>query len=216
MLSDALLHQLASATSTNTQDVCRPFVLAGCQPSLIEVYWIPVLKEAILFRVASTLAYPRRSSPPVALPTDRIVRLGDGRHLPIHKEICLSVNFHDSTGTFHIHQIWYSVLDDLSHDLIIGLVDLMGPYYDLFADAVLTSRRRSAHYTDIAELDTLTSAVQSLKRDVKDCPFLILSSRRIRPSQKCYLRQPSDKYHPRGLSRWYCSRDATPSPPMRG
>ena len=36
-------------------------------------------------------------------------------------------------GTSHVHPLLYSVLDDLSHDLIIGLIDLIGPYYDLFA-----------------------------------------------------------------------------------
>jgi hypothetical protein len=52
-----------------------------------------------------------------------------------------------------------SVLDDLSHDLIIGLVNLIGPYYDLFADAVLASRR--ALCTDVSQLDALTCAVQN-------------------------------------------------------
>ena len=37
----------------------------------------------------------------------------------------------------------YSVLDILSHDIIIGLIDLIGPFYDLFADSVLTARQLS-------------------------------------------------------------------------
>ena len=36
--------------------------------------------------------------------------------------------------------LWCSVLDDLSHDIIIGLIDLIGPFYDLFADSIETAR----------------------------------------------------------------------------
>ena len=38
--------------------------------------------------------------------------------------------FRSSTGQTHEHSLWCSVLDVLSHDLIIDLVDLIGPYYD--------------------------------------------------------------------------------------
>ncbi len=168
LLSDALLNQLASATSTKTQDICRPFVRAGCihYPNETPVPFERGLLDTgaqgsnfISRRLYLTLPSSAIAS---SRSTDRVVRLGDARHLAIHKEVNLSVNFLDSTGASHIHPIWYSVLDELSHDLIIGLVDLIGPYYDLFADAVLASRRRTAHCTDIAQLDTLTGAVQSL------------------------------------------------------
>ena len=91
----------------------------------------------------------------------------------------------------------------------------MGPYYDLFADAVLTSRRRSAHCTDIAELDTLTSVVQSLAahRTPKETLKIARSSYCHRGK---YAHRKKNIHHPRRLSRWYCCRDATPSPPMRG
>ena len=58
--------------------------------------------------------------------------------------------------------MWYSVLDNLSHDLIIGLVDLIGPYYDLFEDAVLTSRNLSATKELGSHLTSLTDKVQSV------------------------------------------------------
>ena len=75
---------------------------------------------------------------------DRVVRLGDARHLSVQLEVLLQTTIYDSKGVPHSHQLWYSVLDNLSHDLIIGLVDLIGTYYDLFEDAVLTSRNLSA------------------------------------------------------------------------
>ena len=73
-------------------------------------------------------------------PTDRIVRLGDARHVAVQSEIQLKISLHDSFGNNHTHTLWYSVLDDLSHDIIIGLIDLVGPFYDIFADAVASSR----------------------------------------------------------------------------
>jgi RNase H-like domain found in reverse transcriptase/Chromo (CHRromatin Organisation MOdifier) domain len=168
MLSNALLNQLASATSTNTQDICRPFIRPGCITCPNETP-IPFdrglldtgaqgsnfISRRLYLRLPSQATVSTR-------PIDRIVRLGDARHLAIRKEVCLSVVFFDSTGTAHVHPLWYSVLDDLSHDLIIGLIDLIGPYYDLFADAVLLSRQHSTRCTDVPQLDAITSAVQSL------------------------------------------------------
>ena len=52
----------------------------------------------------------------------------------------LTVAIQDSTGLIHQHSLWYSVLHDLSHDIIIGLIDLIGPYFNLFADSIHNSR----------------------------------------------------------------------------
>ena len=65
----------------------------------------------------------------------------------------------DSSGNNHEHSLWYSVLDILSHDLIIGLVDLIGPYYDLFADSVLSSRHLAVATTLCSHLSSLTSTI---------------------------------------------------------
>ena len=157
---------MASAISTRTSDICRPFVRPGCiqYPNETPVSFDRGLLDtgAQGSNFISRRLYLRLPLAAIAStrPTDRIVRLGDARHLAIHKEVCLSIAILDSTGASHIHPIWYSVLDDLSHDLIIGLVDLIGPYYDLFADAVLASRRTLC--IDVSQLDALTCAVQKL------------------------------------------------------
>ena len=94
--------------------------------------------------------------------TDRVVRLGDSRSLSINLELILTVAIADSTGQTHEHSLWYSVLDVLSHDLIIGLVDLIGPYYDLFADSVLSSHHLAVA-TDLSNhLSSLTATVATL------------------------------------------------------
>ena len=95
-------------------------------------------------------------------PTDRIVRLGDSRSLSINLELTLTVAINDSAGNTHEHSLWYSVLDVLSHDLIIGLVDLIGPYYELFADSVLSSRHLAVATTLCTHLSSLTSTIATL------------------------------------------------------
>ena len=170
MLSDALLHQLASATSTNTQDICRPFVRPGCitHPNEATIPFDRGLLDtgAQGSNFISSHLYLRLPSRAIdsTRPTDRWMLD------TLHKEVCLSVVFLDSTGISHVHPLWYSVLDDLSHDLIIGLVDLIGPYYDLFADAVNVARHHSNRCTDVSQLDVLSHAVQNLIRLLFRCP----------------------------------------------
>ena len=48
----------------------------------------------------------------------------------VHQEGPLTISIYDSKGQCHSHPLWYSLLDVLSHEVIIGLVDLIGPYYD--------------------------------------------------------------------------------------
>ena len=101
-------------------------------------------------------------------PTDRIVRLGDSRSLSINLELTLTVAIDDSAGNTHEHSLWYSVLDVLSHDLIIGLVDLIGPYYELFADSVLSSRHLAVATTLCTHLSSLTSTIVSTTNNTTD------------------------------------------------
>ena len=93
-------------------------------------------------------------------PTDRIVRLGDARHIAVQSEIQLQISLTDSSGNIHTHTLWYSVLNNLSHDLIIGLIDLVGPYYDIFADAVASSRH-SAIGEIGANISALTDTIRN-------------------------------------------------------
>ena len=93
---------------------------------------------------------------------DRIVRLGDARSLSIEHEIPLTVGVLDSANNIHQHCLWHSVLDVLSHDIIIGLVDLIGPFYDLFADSVTKSCELSITNDLETHLRDLTVEIQVL------------------------------------------------------
>ena len=72
----------------------------------------------------------------------------------------MSIN--DSTGHAHKHTLWYSVLNELSHDLIIGLVDLIGPFFNLFENSVDTSRNIAKSHDLGSHLSALTTTVLTL------------------------------------------------------
>jgi hypothetical protein len=140
VLTQALLNQLASATSTSSQVLCQPFIRSGT----IVTDTKPILfNRGLLDTGAQGSNFISRhvfeSLPPtitdLSRSIDRVVRLGDARSLSIQLEVPLTVGILDSTNNIHQHTLWYSVLDVLSHDIIIGLVDLIGPFYELFADS---------------------------------------------------------------------------------
>lgn len=93
---------------------------------------------------------------------NRVVRLGDARHLSVQSEVYLTVAIQDSTGLIHQHSLWYSVLHDLSHDIIIGLIDLIGPYFNLFADSIHNSRHVMATRFLGDQLLALTTQIQEV------------------------------------------------------
>lgn len=175
VLTQALLNQLASATSASSQVLCQPFVrsgtiVTGTKPISFNRGLLDTgaqgsnfISRQVYESLPSTIKKDSRS-------IDRVVRLGDARSLSIQLEVPLTVNILDSTDNIHEHTLWYSVLDVLSHDIIIGLVDLIGPFYELFADSVTTSRQLSLTSDLGTHLVDLTAAVQTLhcKRNPQD------------------------------------------------
>jgi hypothetical protein len=159
VLTQALLNQLASATSTSSQVLCQPFIRSGTIVTDTKPIFFnrsfPVKCMNAYHRVSPSLTVLSRS-------IHRVVRLGDARSLSIQLEVPLTVGIMDSTNNVHQHTLWYSVLDVLSHDIIIGLVDLIGPFYDLFADSVTMSRQLSLTSDLGTHLVDLTVAVQTL------------------------------------------------------
>jgi hypothetical protein len=178
VISKALLNHLASATSTTSQDLCQPFVRFGHILTSASEDPVP-FKRGLLDTGAqgsnfisntlyTSLPCTHRAT---TRAIDRVVRLGDTRHLSVQLEVLLLTSIYDSKGIPHSHQLWYSVLDSLSHDLIIGLVDLIGPYYDLFEDALLTSRHLSATKQLGSHLTSLTDKVQKVTGHTADLLF---------------------------------------------
>ena len=95
----------------------------------------------------------------------RVVRLGDSSSLSVNHEIPLTVSIIDSKGYNHQHNLWYSVLIVLSHDIIIGLVDLIGPYYDLLEDSICTSRQIATSNHLGHNLANITTDILALSSD---------------------------------------------------
>lgn len=174
ILSQALLSQLASSTSVPAQALCQPFIRAGSVQSkdgLNPFHFARGLLDTGAQGsnfVSGTLVLSLPKSHTLATrPTDRIVRLGDARHIAVQSEIQLLVCLTDSSGNDHAHILWYSVLEDLSHDLIIGLVDLVGPFYDVFADAIASSRKSA-----IGAIGTNLHALTATIRESLPCAHL--------------------------------------------
>lgn len=174
ILSQALLSQLASSTSVPAQALCQPFIRAGSvqsQDGLNPFHFARGLLDTGAQGsnfVSRTLVLSLPKSHTLATrPTDRIVRLGDARHIAVQSEIQLLVCLTDSSGNDHAHILWYSVLEDLSHDLIIGLVDLVGPFYDVFADAIASSRKSA-----IGAIGTNLHALTATIRESLPCAHL--------------------------------------------
>ena len=166
ILTQAMLNQLASATSTTSQTLCQPFIRSG---TIITNTGLIPFSRGLLDTGAQGSNFISRqlydSLPPsvtyLSRPIDRIVRLGDARFLSVQLEVPLTVGILDSTNNNHQHLLWYSVLDVLSHDIIIGLVDLIGPFYNLFADSVLMSRQLLI--TNDLDLTEATKAISKLR-----------------------------------------------------
>ena len=68
------------------------------------------------------------------------------------------------------------MLDVLSHDATIGLVDLIGPYCDLFEDSILSSRKLAASNSVITHIDDISTAVTAITSSVPEQHQLDLSS----------------------------------------
>ena len=99
VLSQALHSQLASTTSVTTQVLCKPFVRAGVvlsdqglNPISFNRGLLDTGAQGINF-VSSKLLHILPSSHKLACrSTDRIVRLGDARHIVVQSEIQLQIS----------------------------------------------------------------------------------------------------------------------------
>ena len=115
----------------------------------------------------------------------------------LFRSVPLTLAIPDSLGNIHAHSLYYSVLDVLSHDAIIGLVDLIGPYYDLFENSTLSSRKLAASNSLITHIDDISTAVTAITTSVPEQHQLDLFS----------LVQHKQDYHDRKIS--ICSSSLT-------
>ena len=112
------------------------------------------------------------------------MRLGDSSSLSVNLEIQLTVSINDSNGFNHAHNTWYSVLEVLSHDIIIGLVDLIGPYYDLFEDSITSSRTIATSNHLGHHLSAMTDEIVALSTN--SIPTLVRTASSLSKQQQAY------------------------------
>lgn len=168
-ISQSLLTQLASATSVTSTELCRPFIRTGT--ILTSDGTFPIHFNRFLLDTGAQGSNSISEEAYLLLPKshrqnirniDKVVRLGDAHHLSVQLEVQLHTSILDSRKVPHSHTLWYSVLLTLSHDIIIGLVDLIGPYYDIFEDALHQSRIISISYDLGSHIPSLTDKVKHL------------------------------------------------------
>ena len=105
---------MASATSTNVQELCHPFVSSGsihCHDQSILIDFEKGLLDtgAQGSNLVSQDLYSRLPCiiTNLSRPLDRVVRLGDAHHIAIQLEVPLDVAIVDSSGQTHRHCLWY-------------------------------------------------------------------------------------------------------------
>ena len=198
VISTALFSRLASATSTTSTELCQPFIRSG-------LIIIPDRQSPVPFTTGlldtdaqggnfvSCQLFRRLSVSITSLSrhTDRVVHLGDSRSLAINLELVFTVAIADSTGHTHQHSLWYSVLDVLIHDLIIGVVDLIGPYYGLFAASVLSSRHLAVATDLCNHLSSLTITIATLAT-TKISTDILRNARSLNDEQNLYSQRKRD------------------------
>jgi hypothetical protein len=125
IFSKLLLDQLASATSTTPGQLCQPFIRSG---SIVQTGLKPIIfhrglldtgaqgSNFISRQIYSNLSHDIKAK---SRPTERVVRLGDARSLSVSLEVPLTIEIFDSSGNSHQHELMYSILENLSHDIII-------------------------------------------------------------------------------------------------
>ena len=126
-ISGTLLTRLASATASTTSQLCQPFVKSGTildttnNDSSIALNSILLDSGAQGSNFLARQVYDQLPSDVkhLSCPTNRVVRLGDSRSLAINLEVPLTLAIPDSQGLHHQYLLWYSILEILSHDVII-------------------------------------------------------------------------------------------------
>jgi hypothetical protein len=78
-------------------------------------------------------------------------------------------------------------VDSLSHDIIIGLIDLIGPYYELFFDTVTTARQLS-HTVDLGNnfLSIMSSIDNIRQHKIPNSRTLIRQAQSLLSDQSSY------------------------------
>ena len=197
IFSKLLLDQLASATSTTLGQLCQPFVRSGhivelgIKPMMFHRGLLDTGAQGSNFISRQMYSQLPKNITAKSRPTERVVRLGDARSLSVTLEVPLTINIVDSTGQSHQHELMYSVLDNLSHDIIIGLVDLIGPFYDLFFDAVQSSRTLSMTRELCSTLAALTDEVL-IHIDQNIPSNILLTSAKVDKYQNTYEGRKKD------------------------
>ena len=180
------------------RDLCHPFVRPGsihCSESSVVITFEKGLLDTGA-QGSNFISHELFSRLPTSITKtarliDKVVRLGDARNIAIQLELPLHVSIIDSTGHTHGHCLWYGVLHGLSHDIIIGLIDLIGPFYPLFEISVASSRHISLTHDLGSHLSALTDTVIDLLANETDTDIIQETTMGITSQHTNYIARKS-------------------------
>ena len=175
------MDSLCNALSIEMREVCGSFILDGYITVLDNVKYPlqSVLQDTgalgssfISDRVINDLKDMVQIRP---LVTGRRVRLGNKVLVDIHKEAVVTLSVIDAQGVTHTHAITCAVLPDLSHDVIIGLFDLMGPFYSAFVASIQSARTLVTNVSATSNVTNVFPTCNNLRSPLVGNRFRVLA-----------------------------------------
>jgi RNase H-like domain found in reverse transcriptase/Reverse transcriptase (RNA-dependent DNA polymerase)/Chromo (CHRromatin Organisation MOdifier) domain len=166
LLSDEMLSTLATATGVDKKEICRPLLCSGIL--LFDDGSAPAEFDKALLDTGAhgsnfiSLQLFRRLPLHIqrqAQRTDRTVRMGNKQEVNVTLEIPLTVSILDSKGEAHQALLYFSIFEALSFDIVIGLIDLVGPLFYLFMDSLYLARQLLAKSSFTESIGKLTDNI---------------------------------------------------------
>jgi hypothetical protein len=144
---DVLMDMLCSSTATMRTRICRGFICSGSVLdkrgrflTSVESILLDTGAQGCNFVGRRVLNDSHGILVERELEVSRIVRLGDKTLVSVTHEVDFLLSATDMKGVTHTHPITCSILENLSHGIVIGLIDLLGIFYPLFESAVTSVR----------------------------------------------------------------------------
>jgi hypothetical protein len=160
---DTLLDLLSNATMELRSEICKIFVCSGTILdqnggiiTSVDTVLLDTGAQGSNFVSRKLINSCHNSITVRKLPANKLVKLGNKSVVKCTHEAIFILSVVDKAGKAHSYSIVCSILESLSFDVVIGLIDLLGKFYQLFASAVSFGRSRLAINS---KLEGLVSAI---------------------------------------------------------
>ena len=146
---EALFEILCGAVSVSKTEICRTFICSG---EIIDNDGVRIVSVDSILQDTGAQGSNFVSSDIVnkcgdrvivtELESPRLVRLGNKSIVTIKHEAVLNLSVFGSVGRTYTNTVKCAVLENCSHGVIIGLIDLLGVFYYLFESSIRHGRSK--------------------------------------------------------------------------